>query len=39
VSRDLVRRMLWVLSLVLVLAASILALVWRGVEWGLGAAP
>jgi len=39
VNRDLVRRMLWVLSLVLVLAASILALMWRGVEWGLGAAP
>jgi F0F1-type ATP synthase assembly protein I len=39
VSRDVVRRIIWVLSLVFVLAAALVALVWRGADWGIGAAP
>lgn len=37
--RELLRRIVWVGSLVLVLALATLVMIWRGVEWGLGAAP
>ena len=36
---DLVRRIVWVVSLVLVLVGCVVVLAWRGVEWGIGAAP
>ena len=33
------RRVLWVASLVAVLVIGTLLLVWRGADWGIGAAP
>ena len=33
------RRVWWVASLALALIAGTLALLWRGAEWGAGAAP
>jgi hypothetical protein len=38
-SRDTVRRIVWVGSLLVVLIGATLVLIHRGSEWGLGAAP
>jgi hypothetical protein len=37
--KDGLRRLLWVGSLLLVLAAGTLLLILRGADWGIGAAP
>jgi hypothetical protein len=37
--RDRLRRVLWVVSLLLTLASILIVLVRYGAEWGIGAAP
>jgi hypothetical protein len=39
VDRERLRRIVWVVSLVLALAGSVLVLARYGAEWGIGAAP